>query len=359
MTSAALLITGYATATNAATESLALPTETAAEVTAAPEPPAFQVQVRYTGYYYGLNSPGELADIIARALATDPTGRSKISEAKCLLDGSCAAPINYLESFQEKDPHGGWTLENLVEKLRTLDLNCDLDGVYQMDRIIVRGPGLGQTDLNGMTRSFEDNECAWVNPETGRPVLAGKCTNPVGQRVDLECVYVNVEIRNQNEDSLIWARYERENDSCFAYRRTSRLYEADSRTAQWQEVPNGCIGRPCDFTATNRALGRQNVAQGEIPLEPGRYQIRLSPDELLVLCVKLKANGEVIGSSFASGVRWQQDYRLVRGEHHARVYYESDEVEADELTLNGPRGLTFWASDREAEARMLGLAGHR
>lgn len=314
---------------------------------------------QYKGYYYGAQTPTEIAVLVERSLAIDPTGRTMLDAAKCRRDGSCAAPINYVESFRAHDPRGNVTLENLGAYLRKLRIDCTVSGEYQMDRIILRSGTLGQTDVNGMSRAFLRNECAWVNPDTGRPVLAQNCANPVGLEVGLVCVYVNIESRNPAEFAVIWARYEEEDDPCFAYRRVSRLYEPDSPRALWHTVPNGCVGRPCDFTATNRALGRQQVAQGEIPLDsPGLYQIRLSPDELLALCVKLR-DGTIIRSSFASGVRWEQDYRLIGGEHHARVYYESDEVDADGLTLNGPRGLTFWASDRQAEARMHGLAATR
>ena len=79
-----------------------------------------QERVRYTGYFYGLDHPRELADLIEAALERDPSGRTMIDRNKCRIDGSCAAPINYLESFQQKDPHGGWTLENMAEKMRTL-----------------------------------------------------------------------------------------------------------------------------------------------------------------------------------------------------------------------------------------------
>ena len=364
VSSAALLVLGCATAANATTTELpeeilveaVVTTELEAAIAAVIEPPVLVPQVRYTGYYYGLDNPGQLADIIDQALRDDPTGRSKINEAKCLADGSCAAPLNYLESFQDKDPHGGWTLENLAEKLRTLALNCDLDGVFQMDRIIVRGPGLGQTDLNGMTRSLEDGECAWVNPATGRPVLAGKCTNPVGERIDIVCVYVDIEVRNPREFAVVWARYEEETDPCFAYRRVSRLYEPDSPSARWQVIPDNCIGRPCDLTQVNRALGREQVADGAIPLDsPGRYQIRLSPDELLVLCLKYRNEQGQVESSFAAGFRWQQDYQLVGREWHARGYYRSDEAVNDGHSLSGPKGLAFWAADVQAERQMRGL----
>lgn len=337
MVSAALLAFGGAAAT-------------ATEATA-------QERVRYTGYYYGLEHPRELADLIEANLRQHPDGRTMLDASRCRANGSCAAPINYLESFQQKDPHGEWTLENMAEKIRGLRLNCDLEGIYQMDRIRVRpGASLGETDLNGMSRSFEAEECAWVNPDTGAAVLAENCTNPVGVRVDLVCVYVNVEVRDPNEFALIWQRRVRADDPCFAYRRVTRLFEPDTPSAQWRQVPRGCIGRPCDFTAVNEALGGPHVAQGQIPLDsPGMYQVRLSPDELPVFCVKYRLSSGEIQSSFAVGVRWSEDYLTrVGDQRHARIFYNSGELRTQRIGFNQAGGLAFWASTREDEAAIRG-----
>lgn len=316
-----------------------------------------QERVRYTGYYYGLETPSELADLVEANLREHPDGRTMLDAARCRANGSCAAPINYLESFQQKDPHGGWTLANMAQKMRTLRLDCDMDGIYQMDRIrVAPGSSLGTTDLNGMSRAFADGECAWVNPDTGQPVLAENCTNPVGVRVDLVCVYINIEVREPEEFALIWQRRVRADDPCFAYRRVTRLFEPDTPNAQWRQVPRGCIGRPCDFTAVNQALGGPHVAQGQIPLDsPGLYQVRLSPDELPVFCVKYRLPDGSVRSSFAVGVRWSSDYLMrVSSQRHARIYYESSELRTAGHAFNGNGGLAFWASTREDEAAIRG-----
>lgn len=322
-----------------------------------------QERVRYTGYYYGLETPSELADLVEANLRQHADGRTMLDAARCRANGSCAAPINYLESFQQKDPHGGWTLENMAQKMRTLRLDCDMDGIYQMDRIrVAPGSSLGTTDLNGMNRAFADGECAWVNPDTGRPVLAENCTNPVGVRIDLVCVYVNIEVRQPEEFALIWQRRVRADDPCFAYRRVTRLFEPDTPNAQWRQVPRGCIGRPCDFTAVNQALGGPHVAQGQIPLDsPGLYQVRISPDELPVFCVKFRQSDGSIMSSFAVGVRWSEDYLTrVGNQRHARIYYQSSELRAAGHAFNGSGGLAFWASTREDEAAIRrGFPGSR
>ncbi len=207
-----------------------------------------------------------------------------------------------------------------------------------------------------------DSWTVTVGGVTYEAVIPDVCNNVAGRRSAAPppprrpvCVYHDIEIRQREEIALIWARYDRPTDECFAYREVSQVYQPDSPDAEWTPIEPGCIGRPCDLTQVNRALGRQHVSQGQLRLEPGRYQVRLSPDEFMVYCLKF-VDGSTVLSSFAAGVRWQQDFRLVGSEWHARVYYESDEAEAEGYELSGPRGLAFWASSREDEARMQGLA---
>ena len=308
--------------------------------------------VRYTGYYYGATDPQQLANLVERALRRDPTGRTMLDPAKCIRDGSCAAPLNYVESFNAHDPEGGWTLENLVAKLRQLRLDCHVEGIYQMDRIALAArSSFGRSDINGMSRSFRPNECAWVNPETGRPVLAQHCTNPVGIRIDLDCVYHDIEVRDASEYALIWARYDRETDRCFAYRWVDQLYQADSSRAVWLNMPRGCIGRPCDLSADNAILGREQMTQGQIPVRRGRLQVRVDRNAFLVYCLKRRTQFGV-ASSFAVGVRWQMDYRFVNRAWHARVYYNTNDMLADGRRLNGPDGIALYASTREMEEAM-------
>lgn len=305
----------------------------------------------YKGFYYGAENPAEIADLVERSLARDPSGRTLISAENCRTRGGCAAPINYLESFQTHDPHGGWTLENLAEKLRTLVIKHDVKGKYQMDRIVYGGSGSpGRTDVSGMSRTFARGEAAWVNPETGRPVLAENCANPVGQRIDIVCVYVNFEVRNPSEYAVAWERVRRQDDPCFAFRKTTALYQADTPTTVWQTVRPGCIGKPCDFGPFNRLYGYTAASQGTVELQgPGTYQFRLSPDEVLALCVKTTDSRSP--SSFTAGAIWQQDYaRQIDGAMHARIFYDTNDMGRAGLTLGQPKARMFWASDAAAEA---------
>lgn len=306
------------------------------------------------GYYYGAKNPGQIADLVEKSLARDPSGKTMLDAAKCRRDGSCAAPINYVESFQSHDPQAQVTLQNLVAYLRSLVIDCTVKGKFQMDLIVWTGGSLGRTKVNGLARKFLKNECAWVNPETRRPVLAQNCANPVGQQLEIVCVYINFETRDSAERAVAWERIKRATDPCFAFRKVSKLYEADSPTATWHNIKPGCIGKPCTFDNYNRTFGYRQKSQGMIPLGgPGFYQIRLSPEEILALCLKSWDHGPV-RSSFTAGARWQQDYRKVGREWHTRVYYGSSELAADNLTISGPKGLLFWASSVEDERKIIG-----
>lgn len=311
---------------------------------------------RYTGYYYDAPNPGVIADLWEKSIAKDPSGKTMLDAAKCKKDGSCGAPLNYLQSFQAHDPYGNWTLENGPQKLRQLVKDCTIQGTLQMDRI---ERATGRTDINGMSRILNkaNGECAWVNPETRMPVLAEHCANPIGVRVDLNCVYVDVNVVEPNEFAFIWARYVRPTDRCFSVRRTSRLFEPDSPSAAWVTVTPGCLGIPCNMANDTAFFKEEDVAHGQIRIDqPGTYQFRLEPGEKLLLCLKLRGENGIVSSSFGNRVRWQMDYlKRVGREQHARVYYQTNEMKAEGRTFDGPGGLAFYASTREDEAKMQGL----
>lgn len=313
--------------------------------------------VRYTGYIYGVKTPADLADKVAANLTRDTTGRTLIDPEQCKRqkEAGCAAPINYLESFQKHDPQAGLTsVSQLPDYMRSLTLNCNMKGVYQMDRIIYAGSGVGKTDVSGMSRSFLSGECAWVNPETGRAALAQNCTNPVGQRIDLVCVLYNFETRSSSEFAVIWERVRRKDDPCFAFRKASRMYEPDSPKAVWQHVRPGCIGKPCDFGPFNRMYGYTTASQGQIPLAgPGVYQFRLSPDEILAICVK-SGDRQLPHTSFTAGGRWRQDYEQHSGTMQTRVFYTLREAKAAGHGFGEPKSLFLYAADKAEERQITG-----
>lgn len=312
--------------------------------------PARAHRSTYTGYYYNAPNPGVIAAAVESSLKRDPTGHAMLDPAKCRRDGSCATPLSYVVSFRAHDPFGNWTLENLASKMRRLIRDCSIKGKLQMDRI---DRATGRVDINGLPRYLAAGECAWVNPDTHQPVLAEHCANPVGVRIEIPCVIVDFQTETPAEYAVTWGRYIRPRDQCFAFRRVATLFEQDSPSAKWIPISPGCIGRPCDLTNDNRFIGKRDVAHGQIPLDsPGHYQIRLEPGELLLLCLKLRHRDGSITSSFGNFVRWKMDYRLVHGQMHAWVHYETADMKADGKHIDGPDGLAFWASTREDEAQM-------
>jgi len=193
-----------------------------------------------------------------------------------------------------------------------------------------------------------------VNNVLYEAIVPDVCNNLAGRRIpppDKDCVYHDLEIRE--EAMLIWARYDSAGDECFAYRSVDRVFQPDSPDDRWNTIEPGCIGRPCDLTQMNRAFGRQNVSQGQLHLQPGLYQVRLKRNQFMGYCEKPMGDS-VLLSSFGVGVRWQQDYRQVGTEWHARIYYESSQMSAEGKELNGPGGLAFWASNVRDESLMRG-----
>lgn len=312
----------------------------------------------YRGYWYGARSPQELAGIIARSLRSDRTGRTMLSAERCRQNGSCAAPINYVESMRAHDPYGNWTLDNLVEKMERLVLRCNLTGVYQMDRIIYTGGRLGRTDVSGMSRSFDrEGGCAWVNPDTGAPVLAPDCANPVGQRIDIDCVVIILETRIAEEQIVDWQRRRSATDQCFAYRRVARPYESQFTGPTWIPIRAGRIGNDdCSFCDYNRTFGYRPVSEGSIPLERGFTQIRIARNEPIDWCLKSWDWGSV-RSSFTNGINWPDGYSLVGREHFARIYYSSAEMEAAGFRLGQPKARFWWAVNAADEARIRASYG--
>jgi|CXWL01.1.fsa_nt_gi hypothetical protein len=303
----------------------------------------------YKGYWYGAQSPQQLANIVEAALKRDPTGATMLSVAKCKKDGSCASATNYLESFKAHDPEANLkTVAEIPAYLRSLEKDCSVSGKFQMDRIVLAN-GKGRADVNGMSRALRKGECAWVNKRTGRVVLAPYCANPIGRPlVAPPCAYVDFEVRDPREANVHYAVYGPYDDVCFGYRSVAKTGEPDSAKALWLRPPIGCPLSPCDFSAVDRAVSLDRTRMGTIQVVPGHYQFRVSRKfaqnqaNLLALCVEVR-DGQARQSSFTNGVR-PKDYRTVGGVSRARVHYVSFEKGTDQLF--------FWAATDEEAAQI-------
>lgn len=309
----------------------------------------------YKGYWYGAESPQALASIVEHSLARDPSGKSLLSAQKCRADGSCATAAAYLASFQAHDPEARLTdVSQIPAYMRSLERDCSVSGKFQMDRIVLKKDGSVHADVNGMSRALRPGECAWVNKVTGRVVLAPHCANPVGRALDrVACVYIN--FQSKPEIAAHYAVKDPE-DRCLAWRNASAFAQSDNGKG-WNELPGDCGYMICNFEDISQRTGVSFGRIGGIPLTAGWHQLRVSPDNFVVLCLEALTNG-VSTSSFSSGVRYPRDYRFVQNEHHARIYYQSSDVPGG-ITSTDPY-LVSWATTvrDETQLRTKAFAAH-
>lgn len=134
-------------------------------------------------------SPGvESADTLARkfelSLTEDPAGNA-------VLPGSmCTTPAHFYNAIREMHPDAKLNsiaeLPAYVRSLQRRPQQGDTQ-VYKMSRILHRisqGKDKCKLDLEGWTRSFRNGEYAFWDPNLGRPILAGDCTNVVGRQFE-------------------------------------------------------------------------------------------------------------------------------------------------------------------------------
>lgn len=129
----------------------------------------------------GVRDPTHLAVLHEANLARDPSGKTMLDPAQCRSNGSCASPIHYLQALQANDPGANLrSVADLPRYFRSLVEQDAPDGPYFM-ACLKRTNGVYTAVNNCLSRRFKPGEKAWVNPATGKPVLAENCTNPVGQ----------------------------------------------------------------------------------------------------------------------------------------------------------------------------------
>lgn len=146
----------------------------------------------------GYNNPRELAAAIRESFKRDPRGERPVDAKKCLPNGySCASAQQYLEGFQKSDPGANLrSVQELPAYLETL-VEGKPEGDYWMACL---KKGSMTAMWNCLSRPLERNERAWKNPLTDKFVLAGKCTNPMGLRVQApECIEKHVYLEKGDE----------------------------------------------------------------------------------------------------------------------------------------------------------------
>lgn len=129
----------------------------------------------------GLKSPTELAELVDRSLASDPTGNRLLNPTRCKKDGSCATAYDYF--FGIKLAHPSAKLGNIAELpqyLRSLVKQSAPSGEWHISRLLVRGD-THTYDAKGWKRAFLQGESVWVDVNTAEPILAGHCGNVIGE----------------------------------------------------------------------------------------------------------------------------------------------------------------------------------
>jgi hypothetical protein len=203
----------------------------------------------------GNKSPQELAEKVRTSLTTDSKGNQPVDE-KCASNGyACATPGNYLQMFQRADPDAKLTqvseLPEYIEKLVQKDAP---EGRYWMACLSKKK---GHYPIwNCLNRPFHKGEHVWVNPRTGKYVLAEDCTNPLdGQDApDEQCVELHIGMKKGDISHIAWlGRNPFPQGKCKA----SIIKTGDDERGS--PVMDECPETACDFSADSKALGGMKV----------------------------------------------------------------------------------------------------
>ncbi len=152
-------------------------------------------------------TPQHIADALEASLPRDKSGngRALIDPKLCHTNGSCATAENFLDQLQFADPGGApQTVQELPAYLRSLVVvDTNPDDVYSMSYLVPDGyggwsPAHGDANHKDLTRHFKPGEKAYMNPKTGKIVLAGDCSNPIEFKVD-DCLYIDLGVDQGQE----------------------------------------------------------------------------------------------------------------------------------------------------------------
>lgn len=199
-------------------------------------------------YGVGYANPTELARTVRKSFVTDPDGKYPVNSTRCLPNGySCASARQYLEGFQKADPGAGLrTVDQLPGYLETL-VEGYPEGDFWMS-CLVKGTRREMWDC--LSRPLDKGERAWMNPKTGKFVLAGKCTNPMGEKVPPKdrCVEIHywLEVNDEVHIALLGPE-PLPNSKCLAILKAGET--------EWSNVLlDECPRRGCDYSGPVKDL---------------------------------------------------------------------------------------------------------
>lgn len=237
----------------------------------------------------GYTDPKHLARVMRKSQITDPEGKLPVNSDRCLPNGySCASARQYLEGFQKADPDANLrSVGQLPDYLDTLVPGYP-QGEYWMAGI--RKYTRGKIwDWDSLSRKLETGERAWKNPKTGKFVLAGKCTNPMGLLVEPnKCVEVHYYLERNDEIHIGLLGPD-------ALPRSTCLAILKAGETEWSNViRDECPRAGCDYSGPARALGNLTV-QPALRVsykaeKSGWHKLRLprfmlQTEDVLIFCV--------------------------------------------------------------------------
>ena len=236
----------------------------------------------------GYENPTALARAVRVSARTDPDGLRPIDPSKCLRNGySCASAKQYVEGFKRSDPTGtrNLTVANLPEYLEGLVAGTP-EGEFWMACL---QKNTGTAIWNCLARSLHNGERAWQNPVTGKFVLAGDCTNPMGEKVvpPPECIEQDVFLQRGDEHHIgLLGPDALPSSTCTAILKAGET--------EWSNLLlDECPRAGCDYSGPSRDLRLQVQSGIRVSYraeQTGWYKLRLpasmlDSSDVLVNCV--------------------------------------------------------------------------
>ncbi|HEY0010631.1 MAG TPA: hypothetical protein VGB97_01805 [Candidatus Paceibacterota bacterium] len=291
------------------------------------------------------------AQMIEGSLAKDETGHATIPNAR----ETFLRPVDVWETLRRLNPGAGPTfyaeqptplqLRMMVSFIRTTRLR-ELTHTSRFFNTTVTGSGANRRIIYDNISTLGAGIEVLEDPRTGDPIFKRDCGNGLGQ-----CVYIDFEVREGDEFEVIWERFYHASDHCFRIRRVAETYQHDSKEASWTPIVPGKICGDCTFAWANEIIDKVPLAAGPIAVKPGKYQLRLIRGERVALCLKRRSPHPISGikSSYSVDISWRrEDYHRVGEEWHARVHYDTRELQTDGIKLgNGPRSLVWYPASLE------------
>lgn len=234
------------------------------------------VPLRGQPFFKGLESPGELADLIDANIKKNSSGRTKLDAKACRTpgNGSCARPIDYLETVKEADPIGTVHLKTVADLpafLRTLREEPAPSGRYVLACLRPIGGGNYKAVLGCTDRPFKLGESIWVNPVSNRPLFASDCTNPIKGPAPKETACAEIHLFARAGDTVArnavggGTAFQ---DDCFAIKKAG---ESEFHSP-WKDE---CASEHCVFEASEIFLKKKMWMIASYELEPGEYVLRV------------------------------------------------------------------------------------